>query len=86
MSLELTPELQKQVEQIARRSGKSTDEVLRDLIADGLAQRASQSPVESGESLYDALARSGSLGCEKGDPADLSTNPRHMEGFGEARG
>lgn len=37
------------------------------------------------ESVYDVMARAGVIGCIKGRPhasADLSTNPKHMEGFG----
>lgn len=41
-------------------------------------------PVESPESFYDAAARLGLIGTLHGGPDDLSTNPRHMEGFGGA--
>jgi len=37
------------------------------------------------ETVFDVMVRSGLIGCLKGmphTPADLSTNPRHMEGFG----
>ena len=37
------------------------------------------------ESVFDRLERSGLIGCLKGTPGtptDLSTNPKHMEGFG----
>jgi hypothetical protein len=34
--------------------------------------------------LYDVLSERGILGCFDG-PTDLSTNPKHMEGFGESR-
>jgi hypothetical protein len=35
------------------------------------------------KTLYDVLAERGILGCFDG-PTDLSTNPKHMEGFGES--
>lgn len=35
------------------------------------------------ESVYEALVRLKLLGCIKNGPADLSTNPKYMEGFGE---
>ena len=41
--------------------------------------------IPQGESLRDALARRGLLGCLTGGPADLSTNAQHMEGFGDSR-
>lgn len=34
-------------------------------------------------SFRDALAASGLLGSIRGEPVDLSTNPKFMEGFGE---
>jgi hypothetical protein len=37
------------------------------------------------ETAFDVMNRSGLIGCIKGaprTPTDLSTNPRHMEGFG----
>jgi predicted DNA-binding antitoxin AbrB/MazE fold protein len=40
-------------------------------------------PVVSNLTLYDVLSSAGLLGCVDGEPADLSTNPAHMEGFGD---
>jgi len=34
--------------------------------------------------LYERLSAKGLLGCCEGGPDDLSSNPRHMEGFGES--
>ena len=37
------------------------------------------------ESAFDVASRAGLIGCIKGaprTPTDLSTNPKHMEGFG----
>ena len=37
------------------------------------------------ETVFDVLKRAGLIGCLKGmpdTPTDLSTNPKHMEGFG----
>jgi hypothetical protein len=45
--------------------------------------RRSQQPIE--ETVFDVLERSGLIGCLEGSPGgptDLSTNPKHMEGFG----
>ncbi len=39
------------------------------------------------ETAFDRLERAGLIGCLKGapgTPTDLSTNPKHMEGFGHA--
>lgn len=57
-----------------------------------LAQQLSQSAgkavtgggdSETGKSLYDALNERGMIGSIVDGPGDLSTNPRHMEGFGQ---
>ncbi len=38
---------------------------------------------ESGRTLYDAFAEKGLIGCIHSGTGDLSTNPKHMEGFGK---
>jgi len=35
---------------------------------------------------YDAAVALGVIGCAKGLPMDLSTNPKYRKGFGEDRG
>ena len=40
---------------------------------------------DAAETAYDVARRAGLIGCIKGapgSPTDLSTNPKHMEGFG----
>ena len=37
-------------------------------------------------SFYEAMKEAGAIGCVTDAPADLSTNPVHMEGFGRPRG
>ena len=41
-------------------------------------------PPVPGESLYDAFMRHGAIGCIKGGPPDVATNPKYMEGFGKS--
>jgi predicted DNA-binding protein len=38
------------------------------------------------QSAYDAAVALGVIGCAKGLPRDLSTNPKYRKGFGEDRG
>ena len=38
--------------------------------------------VAPGENFLEAAERLGLIGCISGGPAELSTNPAHMEGFG----
>lgn len=47
------------------------------------APQTATTPDFSGMSLHEALEATGLLGCLRGLPVDLSTNPIHMEGFGE---
>jgi hypothetical protein len=39
--------------------------------------------VQDGRSLFDALEARGLIGFMTNGPGDLSTNPKHMEGFGK---
>jgi hypothetical protein len=67
---------------LAQQAGKSLPDVFDDAIAAYHPQRASQ-PVMSDESFFDAASRLVFVGCIKDTPVDLSTNKRHMEGFGQ---
>ena len=47
--------------------------------------RAKRQVAHAEETVFDVMERSGLIGCLKGlprSPTDLSTNPRHMDGFG----
>jgi putative addiction module CopG family antidote len=49
------------------------------------AKPASPATQDTEETAYDVARRAGLIGCLKGaphSPTDLSTNPKHMEGFG----
>ena len=39
---------------------------------------------EEGATFFEVLNEVGLIGCVKGGPPDLSTNPKHMEGFGKS--
>jgi hypothetical protein len=48
-------------------------------------RQAVPAPADADESAYDLAQRAGLIGCIQGaprSPTDLSTNPKHMEGFG----
>ena len=50
-----------------------------------LAAPAQAKQAAAEETAFDVASRAGLIGCIKGEPrspTDLSTNPRHMEGFG----
>ena len=77
----LTPAQQERLADIADETGKPWQELL-DAAISSLEPRAS--PTNGQETVYDAMVRLGLLGCLKGGPPDLSTNPKYMEGFGES--
>lgn len=68
--------VKQELEAEARDKGVSPSEIVRELIEEHLRQ---QTPPENCLQLAERL---GILGSIKGLPADLSTNPVHMEGFG----
>jgi predicted DNA-binding protein len=73
ISLKLPPSLSVRLERAARERGKSKSEVIRAALEQHL----------KGERPMSALELAGDLvGCCEG-PADLSTNPQYMEGYGE---
>jgi hypothetical protein len=67
---------------LARETGKPLPDVLDEALAAYHPQAATESTSDS-ESFFDVASRLGFVGCIKGTPADLSTNKRHMEGFGQ---
>jgi hypothetical protein len=88
----LSPEQQKRLAAVAEETGQDWRKLVDDLL-DALPNRepseATSDSNLNGErvetrSLYDVLLERGILGCFDG-PTDLSTNPKHMEGFGEHR-
>ena len=68
--------------------GKSSMQWLEeeDLIVGGDAPPPESARFPAGKSLKDILEEDGILGAVSNGPRDLSTNPAHMEGFGERRG
>lgn len=72
ISLKLPEELDRKLTQAAASQGRSRSEVVRDALRRVLP--------EAGTTVADLV--SDLAGCCRG-AADLSTNPRHMRGFGE---
>lgn len=80
--ISLSAEQKQRLAQLADEAGKSWEEVLAEALQTYGIQRQSGTD-NGGESFYDAATRLGLIGCVQGGPADLSTNPKYMEGFGE---
>ncbi len=80
--IQLTEEQRQLLVQRAEETGKPVSELLDDLLAQ--PKRPRRVPRE-GVSMLDVMAAHGLVGAMEG-PGDLSTNPKHMEGFGKPRG
>src|SRR3972149_3931917 len=90
--IDLTPQQRKRLALLAEQTGKDWTELVDDLL-DAAPLALHGQPAVATEpngqafpekSLYDVLSERGILGCFDG-PTDLSTNPKHMEGFGDSR-
>lgn len=88
--IDLTAQQRMRLALLAEKTGKDWTKLVDDLL-DAAPQTLFQPPglqTNGGaffeKSLYDVLSERGILGCFDG-PTDLSTNPKHMEGFGEPR-
>ena len=79
LTVRIDDELERKLIKRARAAGVTPSEALREAI------RLWAEADEGGESSSygERLRRSGLIGCIQDAPEDLSTNPRHMEGFGE---
>ena len=81
LAFPLTEQQRKLLAQRSEETGKPWNELLDELLARLPRSRPNGTTPRS---LYDALNARGMIGTFDG-PGDLSTNPKHMEGFGEPR-
>jgi len=80
----LTAEQLRLLGEWSARTGKPPQELLAEALGEFHPTANPQvANGKHGETLSQRLSRKGMLGCLSGGPADLSTNPDHMEGFGE---
>jgi hypothetical protein len=76
LNLQLEPEMEKRLAEAVDATGQTKEEIVQAALAAYLP--SGKQPASCLE-----LARQlGVLGCSKDGPKDLSTNKRHMEGFG----
>lgn len=66
----------KDVADVVARQRQAMEEL--DEIMDALPDNSTEN-----ESFFEAASRLGFIGCIEGTPSDLSTNKKHMEGFGK---
>ena len=79
--IQLTPQQREMLLKLAAQSGRPWEDVLDQALS---SMERSSGPANGAptETVQAALVRLGLLGCIADAPADLSTNPRHMAGFG----
>jgi hypothetical protein len=79
LTIKLPPALEQQLDEATRRMHLSKSELVRRALATYIARQQGE---EGG--FVSALDQAGDLvGCFDGGPADLASNPRHMDGFGQ---
>lgn len=78
----LSAEQRRQLAELADRTGRPWPDLLAEAIESYRPQNGPSSAAKRG-SFYDAMKDI--IGIVQGTPADLSTNPKHMEGFGRDR-
>lgn len=77
LTIKLPPGLEHDMEQASQREHLTKSELARRAI------RAYITPRDTGARVQSALDQAGDLvGCFEGGPADLSSNPRHLDGYG----
>jgi len=79
LTIKIPPQLEAAVAAASAQDHLSKSELVRRALERYLQQRTSRAPFVS------ALDRAGDLvGCFQGGPADLSSNPEHLSGFGRS--
>lgn len=84
ITIEITPEQKRHIEQLAEREGVSPETVLQEVVERGLGtSRSTQESEEEAQpgSFLDGLEHL--VGSVEG-PSDLSSNPDHMKGYGRS--
>jgi hypothetical protein len=78
LSVRITKSLEKRLKSLTRSTGRSESEIVRAALEN--YRPTDEKP--AGENCYEMAKRLGLIGCARGMPSDLSTNPKYMEGFG----
>ena len=77
LTIKIPPQLEQEILLASAREHLSKSELVRRALVAYVRQRQTGAPVVS------ALDQAGDLvGCFSGAPSDLSSNPRHLDGFG----
>ncbi len=77
ISVRLDKEMRRRLDGEVKATGQSESELVRQALAAYFKERA------GAESCFELARRNRLIGCGKQLPPDLSTNPKHFEGFGK---
>ena len=76
ITIRIEEPLQKRLAKLAKAAGKTESEVVREALDDYLPR------MRVGPTCLELFKQAGVIGCVKGGPGDVSTNPKYMAGFG----
>jgi hypothetical protein len=77
ITIQLSQGLEARLRSRALAEGQTLSEIIRTALQNYLGNKPSP------RSAYEAAKELGLIGCLRGLPKDLSTNPRYMRGFGK---
>ena len=79
LTIKIPPSLEQELVRLSEQEQLSKSELVRRALVAYIGQRRAAAPFVS------ALEQAGDLvGCFHGGPGDLSSNPRHLDDFGQA--
>ncbi len=78
ITVRLPAELRRRIKDAAYRSGTRESDIVRGAIEQQFAAE------DKGVTAYEHAKKSGLIGAVRGASRDLSTNPRHFDGFGDS--
>ena len=83
LTIELPDELAARLAAASERQHVPPGEIVREALARALPAPPQDLP--EGKSLHDAMVEAQALGCISTGLGDLSTNRRHLEGYGRSK-
>lgn len=76
ISVRISGKLRSEIRRRAKATRKKEAEIIREAL-----EKEFETPAK-GQTCYEVASKLGLIGLLKDAPADLSTNPKYMEGFG----
>ena len=82
-SQRITVRVPKSLGALLRSRSRAKGQTPSDLVRVALETYLNREPTD--RSVYDLAKEAGLVGCVRQAPSDLSTNPRHFQGFGKQK-